>query len=121
LTASGTHVTFDASGALGKVAAGAAANAAAKPQPPPPPPPGAQAAARAAQNGGSTNSDSEKEKHTYKITAKELADIEQAAAENVTEKKLNRHWANLTFYFMASLSIILPSLFLRKCRHSISI
>ncbi|OIW29791.1 hypothetical protein CONLIGDRAFT_345385 [Coniochaeta ligniaria NRRL 30616] len=107
--ASGSHVTFDAGAALGGLAATAAANAAAQP---PPPPPGAQAAARAAQNADTAKSDPEKEKHTYKITAKELADIEQATSEKATEKKLNRHWANLTFYFMASLSIILPSLFI---------
>ncbi|KAB5563194.1 hypothetical protein GE09DRAFT_773371 [Coniochaeta sp. 2T2.1] len=106
---SGTHVAFDAGAALGGLAATAAANAAAQP---PPPPTAAQAATRAAQNGTTTKSDPEKEKHTYKISAKELADIEQATTEKVTEKKLNRHWANLTFYFMASLSIVLPSLFL---------
>jgi hypothetical protein len=47
---------------------------------------------------------------------KELADLENATTEKVNEKKLSRHWANVTFYIMASLSIVLPCLFLCKSR-----
>lgn len=69
---------------------------------------------------GDGTSDLDKQKQTYKITAEELSDIEQAVADKVTEKKLNHHWANLTFYLMASLSIILSSLFTRECIHGIT-
>jgi len=57
--------------------------------------------------------DKEKEKVTYKITAKDLNQMEEQTAAKAS-RPLQKHWANMTFYVMASLSIILPLLFLRK-------
>lgn len=77
-------------------------------QPPPrqPPPP---AAATVTGDKAST----EREKVTYKITAKELNQMEEKTAEKAS-RPLKKHWENITFYIMASLSIILPLLFLRE-------
>ena len=55
----------------------------------------------------------EREKVTYKITAKELNQMEDTTAEKVS-RPLKKHWANMTFYIMASLSIVLPLLFIRE-------
>ncbi|KAB5518905.1 hypothetical protein GE09DRAFT_506976 [Coniochaeta sp. 2T2.1] len=82
------------------------AMAAAGSQPPlrqPPP------VATATTSGDKTTT--EKEKVTYKITAKDLNELEDKTTEKAT-RPLKKHWANMTFYIMASLSIILPLLFL---------
>jgi hypothetical protein len=55
----------------------------------------------------------DREKVTYKITAKELNQMEDKTTEKAT-RPLKKHWANITFYIMASLSIVLPLLFLRE-------
>lgn len=55
--------------------------------------------------------EADKNKITYKVTAKDLTDIEKKAADKDLERPLRRHWANFAFYFMGSLSIILPLLF----------
>jgi hypothetical protein len=52
------------------------------------------------------------EKVTYNINVKELEKIEQEREKK--DRPLKHHWANISFYFMASLSIVLPLLFLRK-------
>jgi hypothetical protein len=46
---------------------------------------------------------------TYKLTTKELDELNKEA-ENL--RPLKKHWANITFYILASLSIVLPLLFL---------
>lgn len=92
----GHNVTFNSG-----VAANAAAAALTAPgQQPAPPPRSAQPAEKNAK------------KETYNLNIKELNNIEQKAEE--TERPLKRHWANFSFYLMASLSIILPLLFLCK-------
>ena len=50
-------------------------------------------------------------KETYNINIKELNKIE-SKAEETSERPLRRHWSNVSFYLMASLSIVLPVLFL---------
>jgi hypothetical protein len=52
------------------------------------------------------------EKVTYNINVKELEKIEQE--REAKDRPLKHHWANISFYLMASLSIVLPLLFLRK-------
>jgi hypothetical protein len=68
----------------------------------------------AAGNGAANGNGADKEKVTYKISGKELNDIEQKRADKASSRKLESHWANFSFYFMASLSFILPALFLGK-------
>ncbi|KAK0649541.1 hypothetical protein B0T16DRAFT_456949 [Cercophora newfieldiana] len=52
-------------------------------------------------------------KETYKITEKDLKELdEKAAKEENDQNVLQRRWADFSFYFMASLSIVLPLLFL---------
>jgi hypothetical protein len=51
-------------------------------------------------------------KESYRLTVKELDKIEAGAAER--ERPLKRHWANVSFYLMGSLSIVLPLIFLGK-------
>jgi hypothetical protein len=65
-------------------------------------------------NAPSTKSTEKKpfEKVTYNINVKELEKIEQEREKK--DRPLKHHWANISFYFMASLSIVLPLLFLRK-------
>jgi hypothetical protein len=53
----------------------------------------------------------EKEKLTYNLNVKDLNAIEANAED---ERPLKRHWANFSFYLMASLSIVLPLLFICK-------
>ena len=96
------HITIDAGAA---VSGAAMATAAAGTQPAQRQPP---TAATTASPG-----DKEKEKVTYKITAKDLNQMEEQTAAKAS-RPLQKHWANMTFYVMASLSIILPLLFLRK-------
>jgi hypothetical protein len=55
-----------------------------------------------------------KDKVTYNITIADLENLEKKAMEKDMERPLRRHWTNFTFYFMASLSVVLPLLFLRK-------
>ncbi|KAH8902051.1 hypothetical protein BR93DRAFT_362954 [Coniochaeta sp. PMI_546] len=81
------------------------AAAAAGSQPPPRQPPPAATAA----TGEKTTTDNEKV--TYKITAKELNQMEEKTAEKAS-RPLKKHWENMTFYIMASLSVLLPLLFL---------
>ena len=57
-------------------------------------------------------SQSRGEKTTYKITIKDLKDLDEKAAEQEADAPLERRWAEFSFYLMASLSIILPALFL---------
>lgn len=47
----------------------------------------------------------------YKVSAKELDEIDKKAADKDLERPLRRHWANATFYLIGSLSIALPLLF----------
>ena len=98
-----SHFTFDGGGAAGGVASAFAATAARAPSQPPP------AYKTAAANGANGS-----EKVTFKVTAKELNEIEQQAADKEAQRSLHRHWANFSFYFMASLSSVLPGLFLSE-------
>lgn len=98
-------IHFDGNGAA-KVAINAlAARAASAPTKPAPPPP-VQVPSDSVEKEAS-----DKSKITYKVTAQDLADIEKKAADKDLERPLRRHWANFTFYFMGSLSIVLPLLF----------
>ncbi len=90
------HVTFQSGAAANAVAAAITA-----------PPQHSAAQPRAT---GPAGQNSEKEKETYKLNITELNNIEQTAAE--AEQPLRRHWANISFYLMASLSIVLPLMFL---------
>lgn len=54
----------------------------------------------------------DKNKITYKITEKDLEEMENKAKNKDIERPLTRHWTNISFYLMASLSIVLPLLFL---------
>lgn len=56
----------------------------------------------------------DKTKITYKITEKDLQEMDKKAANKDVERPLTRHWTNISFYLMASLSIVLPLLFLGK-------
>ncbi|KAI9162714.1 FAD-dependent monooxygenase OpS4 [Paramyrothecium foliicola] len=53
-----------------------------------------------------------KEKTTYRITQKELKAIDAKMEEHSKTRSLQRHWADVSFYIMASLSVVLPLLFL---------
>lgn len=85
------------------IAAGAA-SAASAPQKPAP----------AVVPKGTPTAPNNKEKTTYNVTVAEIEASEKKAAEKDLERPLRRHWTNFTFYFMASLSVVLPVLFLRK-------
>ncbi|KAL1890956.1 hypothetical protein Sste5346_007953 [Sporothrix stenoceras] len=50
------------------------------------------------------------EKVTYKMADKDLEKLD----EDKPSSELQHHWENISFYMMASLSIILPMLFVRK-------
>lgn len=50
------------------------------------------------------------EKITYKMNEKDLEKLD----EEKPSSQLQHHWENISFYLMASLSIILPLLFVRK-------
>jgi hypothetical protein len=52
------------------------------------------------------------EKVTYIKNAKDLEAAEKAAEHK--QKPLGRHWSDVTFYFLAALSVILPVLLLSK-------
>lgn len=97
-----SHFNFDGGAAAGGIASAMAATAAGAPPTRAPP-----AYSTTANNGANPS-----EKATFKVTAKELNAIEQQAAEKEAERSLHRHWANFSFYLMASLSIVLPALFL---------
>lgn len=96
---------FDGNGAAKAAINAMAARAASAPTKPAPPPP------VQVPNDSVEKDIADKNKITYKVTARDLADIEKKAADKDLERPLRRHWANFTFYFMGSLSIILPLLF----------
>jgi len=56
-------------------------------------------------------------KVTYKVDERELNSMDEKIAQDAKDKPLQRHWANFSFYFMASLSVILPLLFVGKIPH----
>ena len=61
-------------------------------------------------------------KETYKITDKDLRDIDEQANKRADDQNsLQRRWADFSFYFMASLSVILPLLFLGEHIPAISV
>lgn len=94
---------FDGNGAAKGAINALAARAASAPTKPAPPPP--------VLNESVEKEAADKNKITYRVTAQDLDDIEKKAADKDLERPLRRHWANFTFYFMGSLSIILPLLF----------
>ncbi|KAH8660022.1 hypothetical protein BX600DRAFT_438248 [Xylariales sp. PMI_506] len=100
---SGAHaqtVSVNVGAALGAVVAGAASNA---PRPLP-------AAAGVGERG--VNGEDKKDKVTYKITNKDVTAMEEKIEQNINSKPLQRHFVDVSFYIMASLSVILPLLFL---------
>lgn len=105
------HITIDAGAAV--QGAGLAMAAAASQPPPRQPVPVPAAAAGATSVAEPNKAAAEKEKITYKINAKDLNQMEEKTAEKAS-RPLKKHWANITFYIMASLSIVLPLLFLRE-------
>ena len=48
---------------------------------------------------------------TYKIDEKHLQEVDEKAAQ---DRPLQRHWANISFYLLGSLSVVLPLLFVGK-------
>lgn len=90
-------------------AAGAAATAALAPQPQQPKPADRHLNPDAQQANGDS-----KTKGEYKVTVKDLKDLDEKAEREASENRLSRRWANFSFYLMASLSIILPLLFLSE-------
>jgi hypothetical protein len=92
---SGAHVQLNAGQMLGNMAAGAAA--------------GGAAAAAAPEKA---NGKSEKEKSTFTMTVKDLDKMEAQRIEKLKDRPLQRHWATVTFYFIAALAVVLPALFL---------
>jgi hypothetical protein len=97
LAPTGSHVTFNAGAAVSGLAQAAAGQ--------PRPPPLAYAAGLDEKGRGG--------KGGYKVTNKDLDKLDEKLKQE-TEAPLRRHWENITFYFMASLSVILPTLFLGK-------
>lgn len=94
-------MTLNPGAALGGIAAAASA-------PPRPPPPAAGAGQKAAVG------DDIKEKETYKITGRDMTALEEKIEQDNQNKALQRHFADISFYIMASLSVVLPLLFLSK-------
>ncbi|KAH8653569.1 hypothetical protein BX600DRAFT_515834 [Xylariales sp. PMI_506] len=96
------HMTANiGTGAL-VMGAGALANNTTAPKPPPP----------AVTKGGVTKAADNKNKVTYKITEKHLQEIDEKAAASLEDQPLERHWTDFSYYFMSSLSVVLPLLFL---------
>lgn len=98
-----TQVHFNAAGAAGGAITAMAASAASAPPKPAP---------TAAPN--SSDKDDPRNKETYKVTAKDLEEMEKKSVDKDLEMPLRHHWTNFSFYLMASLSIVLPVLFLSK-------
>jgi hypothetical protein len=98
IASTGQHVTFNPGAAAGGMAQAAAGQA-------PRPPPLAHGAGPDAKGQGG--------KGGYRITNNDLDKLDNKLKQE-TETPLRRHWENFTFYLMASLSFILPTLFLSK-------
>lgn len=71
----------------------------------------------AQQPNGQAGAD-EKGKSAYKVTVKDLNDLDEKAERDAADRPLERRWAAVSFYLLASLSIILPLLFLSKSSFS---
>jgi hypothetical protein len=122
----GTHIRFSTAGAaktLITTAATSAANAAGAP--PRKPAPAATAtgitATTTARQAPAPDSSEKHENITYKVTAGELEEADKKFAEKDEERSIRRHWTNIAFYLMGSLSIVLPILFLSKFLSSLFI
>jgi hypothetical protein len=122
----GTDVPLNTAGAaktLITTAATSAANAAGAP--PQKPAPAATAtgisATTTARQAPAPDSSSKHEKITYKVTVGELDEADKKFAEKDEERSIRRHWTNIAFYLMGSLSIVLPVLFLSKFLSSLII
>jgi hypothetical protein len=76
---------------------------------------GANEEKAAPANNGATTQPTDKKDPTQKVTyiqnIKELEEIEKANLEK-HKKPLGKHWADASFYLLASLSIVLPIIFL---------
>ena len=72
-----------------------------------------------AQQPDGQNGADEKGKSGYRVTVKDLNDLDEKAERDAAERPLERRWAAVSFYLLASLSIILPLLFLRKSCSSV--
>ncbi|KAK0743996.1 hypothetical protein B0T18DRAFT_448539 [Schizothecium vesticola] len=94
------------------VAAGVAA-AAITTAPPQQPPPAARRLPGNQPDGDDAKDRAANGKSAYKVTVKDLKDLDEGAEKKEeSQRGLERRWAAFSFYFMASLSIILPALFL---------
>lgn len=91
------HVTFNVGTAANVVATGLAG------QPPRPPPPSYVA--------GATDKDDDK-KNGAKVTIEDLDKMDKKLDQKARDGPLLRHWFDFSFYLMASLSVVLPVLFL---------
>jgi len=102
--------------AAGAATAVAGVAVAAMAGPPQPPPPARQPPGPANQPNGAdaqANGKAENGKGAYKVTVKDLNDLdEKAEKRQESETTLERRWAAFSFYFLASLSVVLPILFL---------
>ena len=67
-----------------------------------------------ARQASAPGSSEKHEKITYKVTVGELDEADKKFAEKDEERSIRRHWTNIAFYLMGSLSIVLPVLFLSK-------
>jgi hypothetical protein len=99
-----TAVAFDGKAAASNLL-GSMATRATQPSVPKPTPTPVPVVAEKAYNSGVEK----KREGPYKFSATEIEALDQKA-ENM--QPLQRHWANVTFYILASLSIVLPLLFL---------
>jgi len=110
-------VTAAATSAAAGVAVAALAGGG-PPQQPQPPPPTRQPPGREA-NGADAKAQEANGKQGYRVTVKDLNDLDEKAEQREeSQKALERRWAAFSFYFMASLSVILPLLFLGRSRNS---
>jgi len=103
--------------AAGAATAAAGVAVAAMAGPPQQPPPAARQLAGNQPNGADEQAKgtAANGKAAYKVTVKDLKDLdEKAEKKEESQRTLERRWAAFSFYFLSSLSIILPVLFLGK-------
>lgn len=74
-----------------------------------------------ARQASAPGSSEKHEKITYKVTVGELDEADKKFAEKDEERSIRRHWTNIAFYLMGSLSIVLPVLFLSRFSSSLII
>lgn len=112
---SGSNLVPVAAG-VATAAVGAAAVAALT-APPPAKTANRQLNSDAQQPNGQDSADG-KGKTAYRVTVKDLNDLDEKADRDAADRPLERRWAAVSFYLLASLSIILPLLFMSKSSFS---